>query len=258
MGFICGLISVALGLIYLKASQAPLSYIVVNICATVLGIASYFVATRLAKTPSRISGNAWYGVAIVFLASSLFGTSVDDVHRWIRVGPLTLQPSLIVLPAMIVTYSRSASLVGTVSLVVTAVVLALQPDRAMAGALAGGALLVALKNRERLTITLAVVATAAFVVTMLRADTLGGMPYVERVLFTSFEVNAVVGIAVLIGALLLPLPRLLNVFGVVWLAMLAAAALGNYPTPVVGYGASAIIGYFLSVALTHPGETRTA
>jgi len=37
------------------------------------------------------------------------------------------------------------------------------------------------------------------------------------------------------------------VFGAVWLAAILAAALGNYPTPFVGYGASAIIGYALSL-----------
>lgn len=36
-------------------------------------------------------------------------------------------------------------------------------------------------------------------------------------------------------------------FGAVWFAAILAAALGNYPTPVVGYGGSAIIGYALSL-----------
>jgi hypothetical protein len=36
-----------------------------------------------------------------------------------------------------------------------------------------------------------------------------------------------------------------------------AAALGNYPTPLVGYGGSAVLGYLLSVALL-PGGARAA
>jgi cell division protein FtsW (lipid II flippase) len=31
--------------------------------------------------------------------------------------------------------------------------------------------------------------------------------------------------------------------------VIAAAAIGNYPTPLVGYGGSAILGYLLSAAL---------
>ena len=45
-------------------------------------------------------------------------------------------------------------------------------------------------------------------------------------------------------------------FGVTWLGMVVAAALGNYPTPVVGYGGSAILGYALSLSLM-PIEARS-
>ena len=38
-------------------------------------------------------------------------------------------------------------------------------------------------------------------------------------------------------------------FGACWAAVIAAAAIGNYPTPLVGYGGSAVLGYLLSVAL---------
>ena len=36
--------------------------------------------------------------------------------------------------------------------------------------------------------------------------------------------------------------------------MVAAAALGNYPTPLVGHGGAAVLGYLLSVALLPSGE----
>ena len=37
-------------------------------------------------------------------------------------------------------------------------------------------------------------------------------------------------------------------FGIVWSGIMVAAALGNYPTPLVGYGGSAVLGYLLSLA----------
>jgi hypothetical protein len=82
------------------------------------------------------------------------------------------------------------------------------------------------------------------------------VPFVDEVLYTAFDVHPVVGAAVLAGSALLLLPALgageadrRLVFGAAWLAIVAAAALGNYPTPVVGYGGSAVLGYLLSVAL---------
>jgi hypothetical protein len=38
-------------------------------------------------------------------------------------------------------------------------------------------------------------------------------------------------------------------FGAVWLAALTASVLGHYPTPLIGYGTSAILGYALSFAV---------
>jgi hypothetical protein len=46
------------------------------------------------------------------------------------------------------------------------------------------------------------------------------------------------------------------VFGAVWLATVAAAALGAYPTPLVGYGGSAILGYLLGVTVLAPRTSR--
>ena len=39
------------------------------------------------------------------------------------------------------------------------------------------------------------------------------------------------------------------IFGVMWVTSIAAAILDNYPTPVVGYGASPIIGYLIGLAM---------
>ena len=39
--------------------------------------------------------------------------------------------------------------------------------------------------------------------------------------------------------------------------LLAAAALGNYPTPLVGYGGSAVIGYLLGLSAL-PKTSRAA
>jgi hypothetical protein len=67
----------------------------------------------------------------------------------------------------------------------------------------------------------------------------------------------------LIGALLLVVPAIhgfesskqgdaYDVFGTVWIGVVVAAALGNYPTPLVGYGGSAVLGYLLSLASIGP------
>ena len=99
----------------------------------------------------------------------------------------------------------------------------------------------------------------SFATTFARADTLPAAAYVDQILYSSFDVHVMAGAAVLGGSALLLIPAIMGwrsdpahretyaVFGAVWLAAIVAAALGNYPTPIVGYGGSAIIGYALSL-----------
>jgi hypothetical protein len=43
--------------------------------------------------------------------------------------------------------------------------------------------------------------------------------------------------------------EVLTMFGVTWVTVIAFAIFGDYPTPLVGYGSSAILGYCLSAAV---------
>ena len=137
----------------------------------------------------------------------------------------------------------------------------------MSGALAAGLLTLAVMRPDTRTLTALAAAITGFATAMLRPDTQGAMPFVDRVLMTSFDVHLAAGIAVISGSLILLMPAVIGrredqsaatihaVFGAGVVRVIAAAALGNYPTPLVGYGGSAILGYLLcSVALL----TRTA
>jgi hypothetical protein len=116
---------------------------------------------------------------------------------------------------------------------------------------------------ERNAMIAAGAAIFGFVASMLQADVQPAMPYVDQIFYSSFEVHTLAGLVVLAGAALMILPSIIGglydiercevyaVFGVVWLAVITAAALGNYPTPLVGYGGSAIIGYVVSLVGLH-------
>uniref|UniRef100_UPI0019D56DB0 hypothetical protein n=1 Tax=Caulobacter sp. SSI4214 TaxID=2575739 RepID=UPI0019D56DB0 len=122
--------------------------------------------------------------------------------------------------------------------------LALRPDRLGLIALLGG--------------------VAGFDVAVTRAEALPATPFVDDVLTSAFELHPLLGLTVLGATGLLLTPGLLGglrdgralaaygAFGAVWGSTLAAAAVGPYPTPVIGYGGSAIIGYLLSLAMLPP------
>ena len=268
IGIVCALSATLLGLVYLHVAGAPTSHLIVNALSLVLGVAVFAVIPQSAQG-SRASGGVLLALGVMLLATAMFGVSIEGASRWVRVGGVSLQVSLIVLPAMLVLFARSDGILATTGVALAALGLALQPDRAMAGIMAAALAVLALYRQERQVFLALTVAGVGFVVTLLRPDSLPAVPYVDQILFTSFEVHPLAGIAVLGGALLLIVPALAGlwmdstnraahaVFGLAWLGMVVAAALGNYPTPLVGYGGSAILGYALSLSFM-PIKARSA
>ena len=267
IGLACAVGAVGIGAVYLTAAQAPWVYILVNAVALVLGLIAYTALSASSRGGARLSGAIVLALAVALVATALAGASADGVTRWVRVGSLSVQVSLLFLPIMIVAFARHRDALGTAGLVVAALALALQPDRAMAGVLAGGLLTLALLRFDA-RVGLALLAAAiGFVVTLVRPDAAPAVPWVDGILYSAFDVHPLIGAAVLAGALLLAVPAIYGlrkssgqrevyaVFGIVWIGVIAAAALGNYPTPLVGYGGSAVLGYLLSLCAMTPARS---
>jgi len=247
-----------LGLAYMVAAEAPLRYLAINACALVLGIGLAGLLTVMRRTAWYEGGMGTLVLGIFLVASSLFGVTVNGATRWMVVGGFSLQPSLLFIPVMVVQFAHSRDSFSAWGLAFAGVAVALQPDRGMSGVLVVGLMAIAFLRLERRVLIALAVALAGFVATLIQSEVQPAMPFVDQVFFSSFEVHPLAGLAVCGGAALLLAPALFGragdvdtgharvAFGAIWLAVILAAALGNYPTPVVGYGGSAIIGYVLS------------
>lgn len=259
MGIACATAAVALGLAYMAVAGAPARYLGINVVALAIGVTLLRLFGRIMLTGPQWAAAAIAAMAGALLATALLGDDVDGAVRWVRLGGLSIQPSLILLPAMIVAFARCRNALATAGMVAAAAAMAIQPDRAMAGILAVGLGVLAIMRPDRHVVTALGASVASFAATLVRADTLAAVPYVDQILFSSFDIHVAAGAAVLGGSALLLVPAIVGwhrdpanrgsyaAFGCVWLAGIIAAALGNYPTPIVGYGGSAIIGYALSL-----------
>ncbi len=261
LGLLCGAGAVGMGLAYMSAAGAPSRNLLVNLAALVLGATLWLALGPVARSRLAGAGAMILALAVPLLLTATFGVPADGAARWVSVGPLSLQISLIVLPVMLVLYARRPDATGTAGMLAAALALALQPDRAMAGVLLVGLIPLAFAPSSRLPILAIAASVLAFGWTLLTPDALPAVPYVDHILYTAFDIHPLAGAAVLTGAGLLVMPALiaarkgagerpaLLAFGGCWLGVVVAAALGNYPTPLVGYGGSAVLGYLLSVAL---------
>lgn len=261
VGVACASAAVGVGIIYMAAAGAPASYLLMNAIALAIGIVALLIVGGMPKLAPSLTGAAMLGLGGVMLGTALFGVTIEGAARWISFGPLNLQVSLVVLPAMIVGFAGRRDAATTAGIVLAALALALQPDRAMAGVLAASMAGVALIERDRPALIALTAALASFASALVQPDLLPAVPFVDQILYTAFAIAPLLGVLLWFGAALLIVPALHAwrgeparrgipiAFGASWLAIVLAAALGNYPTPLVGYSGGAIIGYLLSLAV---------
>lgn len=258
--------AVMTGVVHLHVADASSSMILLNIASLGVGLALLAGAAVWRGLPESARTVAAIIMAGLLVLTNLFGVSSHGVVRWVAAGPLLVQSSLILLPALLMMFARKTTAAGTAALVVAAVAMAMQPDRAMAGAMAAGiAMLWLLSRNWQVKIVLAASALG-FVATLVQADNLPPVRFTEGVFTQTWQAHPLLGFAVASAGALLLLPaaafgtrdrdaaRQCAVFGAVWLAIILAAVIGNYPTPLVGYGGSAIIGYLLSACMLPPRQ----
>jgi hypothetical protein len=269
LGLLCAAFAVGLGMAYMSAAGAPSRYLLVNLAALVLGATAWLALAGAGRSRLAGAGATVMVLALALVLTAFFGTAAEGASRWVMVGPLGLQVSLILVPVMTILYARRPDAAGTAGMIVAALALALQPDRAMAGVLAAGLLALLASKPGRLPALAAAASILAFGSTLLLPESLQASAYVDQVLYTAFAVHPLAGAAVVTGAAALVVPAAaglagrggedrapLLAFGACWAAVIAAAALGNNPTPLVGYGGSAVLGYLLSVSLLPAGARR--
>ncbi len=260
--FFSGLMACLIGLIYLFVSGAPQTMILINGAALLIGLL-LAIAVKLSVriTDSIVTLFAIIGSLSLF-ATATVGYAIEDARRWLLLGPFFIQTSLILLPLVALSFARIQSFWTMLAVITAGFAMAVQPDRAMAAMLFAAVAVICWMRPSRWAFTASTFCAIAFLATLFLPDRLPAVPFVDHILWTAFDVNIMVGLSLWIAcaALLCPiflLPRnertvIHLTFVTCWFALIAAAAMGAYPTPIVGYGASAIIGYFLSLIFVQP------
>jgi hypothetical protein len=259
---ICPVPAILVGALVGVRYGVPPSVFAVNVIAAILG--SAFVLVRARSVDQRLRTTHISLVAIALLALSLFFPGMDGIHRWVSVGPVRLNISEVVTPWLLWTIGSMAEhplkrivLTASVSLIHV-----LEPDAGQATAFGLSAMVSFLGSRtDSRTARFLGCATAlsGIVLAWCRPDRLAPVDHVERVMHLSFALGPVVAMATIVAVALLLAPfvwiagpgsirgqtsRTAVVFCVYAVAAIGVTELGNFPVPVIGAGASPVLGWY--------------
>jgi len=250
------------GLAYLAAFGAPARLIAVNAGALVLALL-WTTWGRLPSRPEARLGLAALGAGLLFLPL-VIGPEVGGVSRWLRAGPVLVHSGALLLPLVVVLAAR-AERFGPGVLAIATAALVTQPDAAMlAGLAAAGAVLAAV--RRSVSFALVALVSAGLALLTFGRGTLEPQVFTEGVLAQVWLSAPPAALA--LGALLfLAAPALLLraahipragafALAVLLVTLGAMACVAPFPFPLIGYGASPILGFGL--ALSAAGTARKA
>lgn len=200
-------------------------------------------------------------ITALFVLPFLFN-GIAGVHRWLTLGPINVYIASIILPLCIIQLwklamnNRESYAVGL--LFFTLFILLFHPDAGQLTAFACAAAIILWKKiNNRMLRFLSFILTAAFVIlSWVFLDDLAPVPYVEDIIFLVADLGNVWFVLGILSLLLLLSPFFFygrtNVIsltlGVYFLMAMIVTLFGNFPLPIMGYGISPIIGYFIAIS----------
>lgn len=260
--------ALTIGVAVMVMHGSPLAMPAVNMGSAAAGlllvlILRHPVTTLVSKRPASVA------LALLALeALTLTTQGTEGVHRWISCRGVRLHVAAMGAPllllALVVLWNHRRTWPMLSLAAAGLCVNVLQPDAGQATALAAGVVaLAALPATPRVERLIGLtVAVAGALLAWTRPDPLAPADLVENVVQRAFELHAVMGALAVAALLWLPASAVWPLrqgtcsqypariaLAAYLLASIGVVALGEFPTPVLGFGASPIIGAVIGLGL---------
>lgn len=263
--FLGPILATIMGLIAVRYFEIPSDVFFTNAIGIVVGIPLAMLI--IFKWKKRIKKELLIAAfaCIALMAICFFFPGINMVYRWIQLGGVNINVSMIVLPLILYCINQllreSFVTYALIILCVTGLILSMQPDAGQVSAFGVAALVLFIMNKIPWSIRFGAVVIIALVgfLGWNRVDLLEPVDQVQDVLVMIYDFGPIgyFGLFVVLAAAFYPFAwfavkgeRALSVAFILYLiTQLIVTELGNYPVPLLGAGGSAIIGWYLMLGL---------
>jgi cell division protein FtsW (lipid II flippase) len=256
--------SIAIGAAAMYYNKVPTSIWGQNIAYLVIaGLISYFVVLSKPKVRGSKFYNISILISIIFILLTFISAGMEGVHRWVSIGIIRFNVSMIVLPTIIIStwklLEANQLWTAVITTIAVSILMLVQPD---ASQLTGFAIpmMVMLYNKADKKLLRSFILGILAVLSILSwvfLDNLPAVAYVEEIVGLLGNMGLLWLVLGVISLVILPVPFILfppkNLklpsicLGLYFIIILISTLFGNFPVPLMGYGISPIIGYFISI-----------
>lgn len=256
--------SIFIGALTMYNNKVPTYIWAQNIaCFAVAALISYFVISNKLRMRRSRFYIMYTLISLLLIILTYMGPSINGVHRWISIGIIKFNVSMIVLPVIIVALwnlHQIKTLWFTITIIIAiSILLAVQPD---ASELTGFAIpmmvmLCSRSDKKILRASIMGILSILVILSWVFLDNLPPVAYVERILSLSSNMGLVWLSLGIISLVILPAPfiffspknlKLPSIcVGLYFIIIIISTLVGNFPVPLMGYGISPIIGYFIPI-----------
>ncbi|MFW6678624.1 hypothetical protein ACOAOT_13270 [Lacrimispora sp. AGF001] len=256
--------SIAIGVFAMYQNHVPFAIWGQNIgCLVLMSVISLLMITRKFNNTENRYNQLLLPAAIIALILTFANQGMEGVHRWISIGAVKLNVAIIVLPIILLELYQVLKIRGLtyagVSAFIILLVLFFQPDASQLTGFAIPVMIMLSQNTrsKKIRFLITGVSVLFIVLSWIRLDHLPPVNYVERILMMVADMGGIWFVLGIISLAILPAPFILlppknavsvsRYIGCYYIVILLSTLFGNFPVPLMGYGISPIVGYYLSL-----------
>jgi cell division protein FtsW (lipid II flippase) len=256
--------SIVMGVVAMYYSKVPTSIWAQNVAYLVIaGLISYFVVLSKPKVRESQFYIVSILISILFILLTFLSEGMEGVHRWVSIGIIRFNVSMIVLPIIIISTWRLLEAnqlwAAVITIITVSILLLVQPDASQLTGFAIPMMVMLYNKSDKKLLRLFILGILAVLIILswVFLDNLPAVAYVEEIVGLLGNMGLIWLVLGVISLVILPVPFILFppkdlklpsiCLGLYFIIILVSTLFGNFPVPLMGYGISPIIGYFISI-----------